>query len=136
MGVTMERHVLMRLLAGDDEASAAALAVLQGGATYVVWDRTVPAERHARVYARRLRHVRLKGIEPLGLERPVELLRQHGRPVRGGMIESADRTCTPALPHRRRQRTGGLRQRAAGGRGITALGASWVTIGVTWGLLH
>ncbi|MFI9781769.1 hypothetical protein ACIHCV_45590 [Streptomyces sp. NPDC051956] len=63
----MERHVLMRLLAGDDEASAAALAALPGGATYVVWDRTVPAERHAGVYARRLRRVRLKGIEPLGL---------------------------------------------------------------------
>ncbi len=92
--MTMERHVLMRLLAGDDESSAAALAVLQGGATYVVWDRTVPAERHAGVYARRLRRVRLKGIEPLGLERAVELLRQHGRPVRGGMIESADRTWT------------------------------------------
>lgn len=58
-----------------------------------VWDRTVPAERHG-VYARHLRRVRLKGIENLGLERAVGLLRQHGRPVRGGMIESADRTWT------------------------------------------
>ena len=86
--------MLMRLLAGYDEASAAALAALQGGATCVVWDGTVPAERHAGVYARRLRRVRLQGIEPLGPERAVQLLREHGRPVRGGLIDSADRTWT------------------------------------------
>ncbi|MER5383394.1 hypothetical protein ABT040_24525 [Streptomyces sp. NPDC002688] len=37
---------------------------------------------------------RAEAIEPLGLERAVELIRQHGRPVRGGMIESGARTWT------------------------------------------
>ena len=40
----MERHLLVRLLAGGDEASVAALAALRSGATYVVWDGTPPAE--------------------------------------------------------------------------------------------
>jgi hypothetical protein len=34
-GVTTERHLLMRLLAGDNDVYAAALAVLRGGATAV-----------------------------------------------------------------------------------------------------
>ncbi|MBT2389919.1 hypothetical protein J7E87_10900 [Streptomyces sp. ISL-1] len=87
----MERHLLVRLLAGGDEASVAALAALRGGATYVVWDGTWPAEFHARTYARRLRHTRRKGIETLGLERAVQLLGQHDQPVRLGQVTAADR---------------------------------------------
>ncbi len=90
----MERHVLEKLLAGDDEASVAALAALRSGATYGDWDTTHPAERHAGVFARRLRRMRLRGVEPLGLERMVQLLREHGRPVRGGLIDSADEKWT------------------------------------------
>lgn len=90
----MERHVLETLLAGDDEVSAAALAALRSGATYTVWDTTHPSEQHARVFARRLRRMRLHGVEPLGLEQMVHLLREHGRPVRGGMIDSADQKWT------------------------------------------
>ena len=41
--MTMERHLLERLLAGDDEASVAALAALRSGATYDVWDTAHPA---------------------------------------------------------------------------------------------
>ncbi|WP_322975432.1 ATP-binding protein [Actinacidiphila bryophytorum] len=89
-GVTMERQVLEKLLAGDDEVSAAALAALRSGATYSVWDTTHPAEQHAGVFAFRLRRMRRRGVEPLGLERMVRLLREHGRPVRGGLIDSAD----------------------------------------------
>ncbi|MFF4862988.1 hypothetical protein ACFY3J_14875 [Streptomyces sp. NPDC001231] len=86
----MERHLLVRLLAGDDEASVAALAALLSGATHVVWDGTVPAEWHARTHTRRLRPTRRKGIETLGLERAVQLLVQHDQPVRLGQVTAAD----------------------------------------------
>ncbi|MCX4628494.1 hypothetical protein [Streptomyces sp. NBC_01443] len=88
----MERHVLERLLAGGDEASALALAALRTGATYSVGDSAHPAERHAGVFGIRLRRMRMHGVEPLGLERAVQLLSEHGRPVRVGLIDSADRT--------------------------------------------
>ncbi|MGQ4377219.1 hypothetical protein ACN6K9_007845 [Streptomyces sp. SAS_267] len=90
----MERHSLEELLTGDDGASAAALTALRGGATYHVWDTTHPAEQHAGVFARRLRRMRLRGVEPLGLERMVQLLSERGRPVRGGLIDSADQQWT------------------------------------------
>ncbi|MGW3915354.1 hypothetical protein ACWEBX_28090 [Streptomyces sp. NPDC005070] len=90
----MERHVLEKLLSGDDEASATALAALRSGATYHVWDTTHPAEQHAGVFSRRLRRMRLHGVEPLGLESMVQLLSEHGRPVRGGMIDSVDQKWT------------------------------------------
>ncbi|WP_341873426.1 hypothetical protein [Streptomyces marokkonensis] len=86
--------MLEKLLAGDDEASVAALAALRSGATYKVREATLPAEQHAGVFARRLRRIRLHGVEPLGLERMVRLLREHGRPVRGGLIDSADQRWT------------------------------------------
>ncbi|MER5752601.1 hypothetical protein [Streptomyces sp. NPDC002088] len=90
----MERHLLEKLLAGDDEASAAALVALRSGATYHVWDTTHPAEQHAGVIARRLQRMWLHGVEPLGLERMVRLLGEHGRPVRGGLIDSVDQKWT------------------------------------------
>ncbi|WP_374778351.1 hypothetical protein OG756_20775 [Streptomyces sp. NBC_01310] len=88
----MERHALERLLAGDDEASALARAALRSGATYSVGDTAHPSERHAGVFGHRLRRMRMHGVEPLGLERAVQLLSEHGRPVRVGLIDSADRT--------------------------------------------
>ncbi|MFD3616814.1 hypothetical protein ACFWWT_16545 [Streptomyces sp. NPDC058676] len=88
----MERNLLVRLLAGDDEASVAARAALLDDAAYVVWDGTCPAEWHARTYARRLRHTRRKGIETLGLERAVRLLGRHDQPVRLGQVTAADGT--------------------------------------------
>jgi hypothetical protein len=93
----MERHVLESLLAGDDEASVAALAILRSGAAYWVGDRAQPASRHAGVFERRLQRMRMHGLEPLGLERAVQLVREHGRPVRTGLIDSADRTWTTLL---------------------------------------
>ncbi|MFB7331252.1 hypothetical protein ACFC00_06360 [Streptomyces adustus] len=93
----MERHVLESLLAGDDEASVTALATLRGGATYWVADRAQPAGVHARVFDRRLQRMRRHGFEPLGLGRAVQLIREHGRPVRTGMIDVADRTWTTLL---------------------------------------
>ncbi|WP_030547852.1 hypothetical protein [Streptomyces exfoliatus] len=86
----MERHVLEKLLANDEAASVAALAALHDGATYHTFDTTQPSGQHAGVFSRRLQRARLRGVEPLGLERAVQLLREHGRPVRGGMIDSAD----------------------------------------------
>ncbi|MER6911397.1 hypothetical protein ABT354_06980 [Streptomyces sp. NPDC000594] len=93
----MERHVLELLLAGDDKASVTALATLRGGATYWVADRAQPAGWHAGVFSRRLQRMRMYGLEPLGLERAVRLVREHGRPVRTGLIDSADRTWTTLL---------------------------------------
>lgn len=93
----MERHVLESLLTGDDEASARALAALRDGATYWVGDGAQPADRHAGVFQRRLRRMRAHGLEPLGLERALRLVRAHGRPVRTGMIDSADRSWTTLL---------------------------------------
>lgn len=87
----MERHLLMRLLVGDDEASMAALAALRADATHVVWDGAVPSERLARIYARRLHHTRRRGIETLGLERAVQLLDRYGQPVHLGQITAVDR---------------------------------------------
>lgn len=88
----MERHLLEKLLAGDDEASVAALAALRSGATYRVADRAQPAGQHAGVFKGRLQRMRKRGFEPLGLERAVQLVREHGQPVRTGLIDSADRT--------------------------------------------
>lgn len=96
-GVTMERHVLESLLAGDDEASVIALATLRSGATYWVADRAQPAGAHAGVFKRRLQRMRMHGFEPLGLERAVQLIREHGQPVRTGLIDAADRTWTTLL---------------------------------------
>ncbi|MFF3448294.1 hypothetical protein ACFYXJ_14310 [Streptomyces sp. NPDC002667] len=93
----MERQVLESLLAGDDEASVTALATLRSGATYWVTGRAQPAGRHAGVFKGRLRRMRMHGLEPLGLERAVQLVREHGQPVRTGFIDSADRTWTTLL---------------------------------------
>ena len=93
----MERHVLESLLAGDDEASVTALATLRSGATYWVADRARPVGVHAGVFDRRLRRMRMRGFEPVGLERAVRLIREHGRPVRTGLIDAADRTWTTLL---------------------------------------
>ncbi|WP_329125134.1 hypothetical protein [Streptomyces sp. NBC_01353] len=91
----MERHVLESLLAGDDEASVMALATLRSGATYSVADRA--SGTHAGVFNRRLQRMRMHGLEPLGLERAVQLVREHGRPVRTGLINAADRTWTTLI---------------------------------------
>ncbi|MGW0168827.1 hypothetical protein ACWDWT_27190 [Streptomyces sp. NPDC003343] len=93
----MERHVLESLLTGDDEASVIALAALRSGATYWVTDRAQPAGQHAGVFKGRLQRMRKHGLEPLGLERAIQLVSEHDRPVRTGMIDSADRTWTTLL---------------------------------------
>ncbi|MGE7388143.1 hypothetical protein ACQKM2_22000 [Streptomyces sp. NPDC004126] len=86
----MERDELERLLAGDDAASRAALAALRSGAAYDVWEGTVPAGRPVGVFGHRLQRMRLHGVEPLGLERALQLLREHDRPVRRGAIDFTD----------------------------------------------
>ncbi|MEU6527826.1 hypothetical protein ABZ869_01375 [Streptomyces sp. NPDC046928] len=93
----MERRELEALLSGDDEASAKALATLRAGGTYWVADEAQPAGRHAGVFNLRLQRMRRRGIEPLGLERAVQRVREHGRPVRTGLIDAADRTWTTLL---------------------------------------
>ncbi|WP_328439786.1 hypothetical protein OG828_25600 [Streptomyces sp. NBC_00457] len=86
----MERELLERLLAGEDETYFAALAALRSDASYVVWDGAASAESLARVYERRLRHTRRRGIETSGLERAVQSLGQYDQPVRLGQIRAAD----------------------------------------------
>ncbi|WP_078889596.1 hypothetical protein [Streptomyces sp. NRRL S-1813] len=86
----MQRERLEQLLRGDDETSAAALAALRAGASYVVWDGTTPAQSLAGVYGRRLRHTLQKGIETSGLEQAVQRLNRYGGPVRLGQIRATD----------------------------------------------
>ncbi|MEW2388727.1 hypothetical protein AB0933_10255 [Streptomyces venezuelae] len=93
----MERDDLMRLLADDDEASAAALAALRIGAAYVVWDGAYPSEPVAHTYARRFRYTQRRGTETLGLERAVQLLRQRDQPVCLGQVTAADKSWTFTL---------------------------------------
>lgn len=94
-GVTgVERERLERLLVGSDEASVAALAALRCGGSYMVWDGATSAELLARVYGRRLRLTRRRGIETTNLERAVELLGRHQQPVRLGQIRTADGSWT------------------------------------------
>ncbi|MFJ2748781.1 hypothetical protein [Streptomyces sp. NPDC087297] len=87
----MERHELMRLLAGDDAASKAALAALAQGADYVVWEGVgLSSEDYARGYESRRRSFQRRGIELLGWERGVQLLRERTQPIRTGKITAVD----------------------------------------------
>ncbi|MEV5802244.1 hypothetical protein [Streptomyces collinus] len=88
----MERQVLESLLIGDDEASVIALAALRGGAPYSVEERVQPTGAHAGVFSRRLQRMRMRGFEPPGLERAVQLIREYGRPVRTALIDPDNRT--------------------------------------------
>ncbi|MDX2560287.1 hypothetical protein PV371_11580 [Streptomyces sp. TX20-6-3] len=88
----MERHVLESLLMGDDEASATALAALRRGAPYSVEERVQPTGVHAGVFSRRLQRMRMRGFEPPGLERAVQLVRDYNRPVRTALIDPGNRT--------------------------------------------
>ncbi|MEV6571206.1 hypothetical protein [Streptomyces sp. NPDC051577] len=89
----MERDQLMRLLVGDDEASKAALAALVDGDDFVVWeDATLSSYAHARTYENRRASLRRRGIETLGLDRAVQLLRERDQPIRLGKITSVDRS--------------------------------------------
>ncbi|MFH9608396.1 hypothetical protein [Streptomyces sp. NPDC017448] len=94
----MQRQVLETLLAQDgSEAAVRALAVLRGGGSYWVADRAQPGGRHVGVYTRRLHRMRALGVEPVGLERGVQLVRAQGRPVRTGLIDAVDRSWATLL---------------------------------------
>ncbi|MFF4100539.1 hypothetical protein [Streptomyces sp. NPDC001903] len=87
----MERHELMRLLAGDGAASKAALAALTAGADYDVWEAGArPSDSHAGTFAIRHRCMQRKGAETLGWERAVELLRERAEPIRIGQVKASD----------------------------------------------
>ncbi|MET9691788.1 hypothetical protein ABZY81_25460 [Streptomyces sp. NPDC006514] len=89
----MERHELMRLLAGDDAVSKAALAALAGGGEYVVLDGgSRLSDSRAGTFALRVRCMRRKGAENPGWERAVELLRERAQPIRIGYITAPDRS--------------------------------------------
>ncbi|MEV6012524.1 hypothetical protein AB0M29_37740 [Streptomyces sp. NPDC051976] len=86
----MEREQLEKLLSGSDAASAAALAALRSGASYVIWDGAASAEPVAHIYEQRLQHTRRKGIDTVGLERAVTLLAHQDRPIGMGQMRAAD----------------------------------------------
>ncbi|MET7364767.1 hypothetical protein ABZS61_02885 [Streptomyces sp. NPDC005566] len=88
----MERLELESLLVGDDEASVIALAALRSGASYSVEERVQPTGAHAGVFSRRLQRMRMRGFEPLGLERAVQLISEHDRPVRTALIDPGNRS--------------------------------------------
>ncbi|MEW2414922.1 hypothetical protein AB0953_14525 [Streptomyces sp. NPDC046866] len=87
----MERNELMRLLAGDDAASKAALAALVGGGEYVVWwDWIMSSEAHAQVLTTRLRGMRRRGMETLGVERAAQILTERAQPILSGLVRAPD----------------------------------------------
>lgn len=86
----MERSSLIRLLAGDDEATDGARAALVHGGAYVVWGDVACARSLTRVYDRRLRRTRRTGQETVGLEQAVQLLSQHDQPIHLGQVNSPD----------------------------------------------
>ncbi|MFF3211096.1 hypothetical protein ACFYYB_10585 [Streptomyces sp. NPDC002886] len=87
----MERHELMRLLAGDDAASKAALAALVGGAEYSVReDWIMPSDVHAQVLTSKLRYMRWRGMETLGVERAVQTLGEQTQSILSGLVKASD----------------------------------------------
>ncbi|WP_371678531.1 hypothetical protein [Streptomyces sp. NBC_01276] len=87
----MERHELMRLLAGDDAASKAALAALVDGGEYVVTeDWIISSEVHARVLTKRLPSMRRRGVETLEVERAVQILGERAQPILCGIVRDSD----------------------------------------------
>ncbi|MFI5985885.1 hypothetical protein ACIBEA_34120 [Streptomyces sp. NPDC051555] len=87
----MERHELMRLLAGDDAASRGALAALVDGGEYVVTEDWIESsEVHARVLTKRLPSWRWRGVETLGVERAVQLLGESAQPILCGVVRDSD----------------------------------------------
>lgn len=86
----MEREQLERLLSGGDEASSAALAALRRGGSFVIWEGTASVEPVARIYGQRLRRTRRKGIQTIGFERAVELLKEHDQPIGMGQVRAGD----------------------------------------------
>ncbi|MFJ5805086.1 hypothetical protein [Streptomyces sp. NPDC093093] len=89
----MERHELMRLLVGDDAPSQAARVALAGGAEYIVLEGGLRlSDSHAGIFAIRLRFMQRKGVETLGWERAVRLLRERAQPIRIGYITASDRS--------------------------------------------
>ncbi|GAA3196090.1 hypothetical protein GCM10017688_64000 [Streptomyces ramulosus] len=88
-GVTVDRDVLIRLLAGGAEAMTAARDALLAGGTCTLWEGVMPAGTLAQVYERRLRRTRRIGQETLGLEQAVQRLRQYEGAVRLGRVDAS-----------------------------------------------
>lgn len=87
----MERHELMRLLAGDDAASKAALAALVGGGEYFVWEDWIrPSDVHAHDLTSKLPYMRWRGMETLGVERAVQTLSEHPQSILSGIVKASD----------------------------------------------
>ncbi|GGV15147.1 hypothetical protein GCM10010275_65560 [Streptomyces litmocidini] len=91
--MAVERHLLETLLAGNNKASVTALATLRSGATHWAADRAPPPESSSTGFGACAR----ADSNPSGRNERCGLLHEHGRPVRTGLVDAADRTWTTPL---------------------------------------
>ncbi|MEV6578336.1 hypothetical protein AB0M92_09255 [Streptomyces sp. NPDC051582] len=92
-GLAVDRHELMRLLAGDGAAAKAALAALADGADFFVSEASPRlSDGHAGIFAIRHQCMQRKGAEVPGWERAVALLRKRAQFIRIWQVETLDRS--------------------------------------------
>ncbi|MFJ9737190.1 hypothetical protein [Streptomyces sp. NPDC101166] len=89
----MTRDDLIAMLREQTPACGPAHDALIAGADVVVWDGLVPADRHAGVLRRRMRHSLKRGHTIDGLAGSVDVLLQAGEePLGTGFIDAVDRS--------------------------------------------
>ncbi|QNA77627.1 hypothetical protein C8250_000015 [Streptomyces sp. So13.3] len=89
----MPREELIAMLREQTPACGPARDALIGGGAFDVSDGLVPANRHAGVFAIRVRTAARRGHTIEGLAASVDILRQAGEePLRTGSIDSVDRS--------------------------------------------
>ncbi|MGC4797223.1 hypothetical protein ACLQ3H_24355 [Micromonospora saelicesensis] len=87
----MERHRLIALLTGKGSADAMCRNALDRGADFTITDGALPASHYARIYDRRERHCRQRGIATLSFRQGVERLHEAtDQPVRLGWVKVTD----------------------------------------------
>jgi hypothetical protein len=87
------RDDLIAMLREQTPACGPARNALTAGADFVVWDGLTPANQHAGVFRRRMRHSLKRGRTIDGLADSVDILRRAGEePLRTGSIDAVDRS--------------------------------------------
>ncbi|MEH0982046.1 hypothetical protein [Micromonospora sp. CPCC 205556] len=87
----MKREELTSLLGSDAPANAACRAALEQGASFHIWDGSIPASTLAPAYRRREAITRGRGIPTLGFAVAVETLDALGdQPVRLGGVRQLE----------------------------------------------
>ncbi|WP_320065954.1 hypothetical protein [Micromonospora sp. RTGN7] len=87
----MDRHQLIALLADGGSADAMCRDALRHSADFTIADGAMPASHFARIYDRRERHCRERGIATLGFREGVEHLQDaRDQVVRLGWVKVTD----------------------------------------------